>query len=510
MLISPSRFRECIDMYAIVSVFVAILSFTLLWSDGEKREREETNAVAFSLFVVDSETARFVQYLFSRRRERSIVVLNVFFVFLYYSFRSVVSLTLGSLRFDERVDMKELAVNFALFKIVLIATILEPNMVNLGVWILWFGIVCFVKLLARASRLRGEFVACDTGQNGRRFDQSPGLLGVVFVLNLLWLYFSIVLFRQSSWSVLMLFAYESFVNFVDIGHALVLYGLLNFRDANDGPHVHSTYAHRVATYADILTLQSRLLHYVHLLTLKGVSFTLFTAIIGLSARSVWSKLRIRCGAVWKHRKEMRRIESELVPVSGRSIESSDETCSICLGKLSVSPTVELRRCSHMFHRGCLLAWFDHVGFTSQLKCCPMCRASFEEEEVVVEDEEEEETPSSRDEGYVTESRLGRDETTTSRVSDVHETGTSIFDVRVNRGNLFGIHLSLASVEGNSPAGSSSSSSSGGSVGSAHTGCGITGNCGSARASASTGNSTRASTSSGIGGGAIQAFGGACG
>ncbi|GFP79165.1 E3 ubiquitin-protein ligase rha2a [Phtheirospermum japonicum] len=58
---------------------------------------------------------------------------------------------------------------------------------------------------------------------------------------------------------------------------------------------------------------------------------------------------------------------------------SDADCVVCLDRLGEGDHVRRLACSHVFHRGCLDGWLDHLNFS-----CPLCRAPLVSDERVAQ------------------------------------------------------------------------------------------------------------------------------
>jgi autocrine motility factor receptor len=98
---------------------------------------------------------------------------------------------------------------------------------------------------------------------------------------------------------------------------------------------------------DTLMLTATLAHYVQILYLHGISFTLIDAVLFLHMKTVFVHLRDKIIAYRNYRKLAENMKSSYPDVSGEILEGRDEVCPICWDKLMSAKKLP---CGHMFHQ----------------------------------------------------------------------------------------------------------------------------------------------------------------
>lgn len=202
-------------------------------------------------------------------------------------FAFIIWTSLGSLRETERQKLRERLLNYLLFKLVFIGAVLEPDIYELLVWAAWFTALGFLQLCCFTTRDRLEWYAAIPGTALRSHMSAIALLVFILVMNFLWSIFCIYAFYDAGWSVLLLLLYECFALLLDtlqtLGKAMIHVYDMRSVDIWESKNALAYYVEFVT---DTLNLTFKLLHFLHIWALNGISFTLIDAVLFLNMRVV--------------------------------------------------------------------------------------------------------------------------------------------------------------------------------------------------------------------------------
>ena len=316
---------------------------------------------------VFSSDARFrtIRTDFFESKHRTIGCLNFYFLMLYTIFTKVIKSLFGELRSSERQALKERLVNYTLFKIVFCSAVLEPDQIEFGILILWYGMFGFFRMIGKVARDRGE---------------STSLLSLFVLIssNVLWFRIAYDAMSPRSVSESLLVMFESALNMIDLIH-VTLFILLHYKEMYlHGGHweMRRSWNYHVNVFADFFWDSFNLLHCIHVWILKGFSFTLVDAILLLSLKGVCSDLWVQYQDFSRYRETMNGFHVVLRDVTKSDLEKlAKEPCSICLSKLT--RTVKCLPCGHFFHRVCIRNWLESKNSNRK---CPVCRKSVFEDD----------------------------------------------------------------------------------------------------------------------------------
>ncbi len=266
---------------------------------------------------------------------------------------------LGPLRESEQSKLQEKLLNFALFKIMFIAAMLEHGIGSVSVWVLWFVACSILKTFSllgreRVDYLLGVYHGGGAVEIGHR--RPLMLLGLVLLADV-GIVGSALLFC-SSLSFGLLLSYECACIALDCFHAFAKSAF------SESPDTMSQSNYVIDLASDCLFLGASLLHYLHILYLLGVSFTLIDVILLLNMRSVvlslfrkYSSYRLFLAMEAELRDRYPTVEAHDIP--------ADQVCAICRESMDSAKRLP---CDHLYHLSCIRSWLEQNQHN-----CPLCR-----------------------------------------------------------------------------------------------------------------------------------------
>lgn len=120
-------------------------------------------------------------------------------------------------------------VQYTLYKVVFVGVILsesEPR--ELIIWLVWFGVIGFLKVFQRISSLRLEVYSATPEVSRSAHVRIAALLFAILGVNILWFFLCLVLFSSAGVNILLLLIFECLVLFVEVLQTLYNY-FVNFR-----------------------------------------------------------------------------------------------------------------------------------------------------------------------------------------------------------------------------------------------------------------------------------------
>lgn len=139
-------------------------------------------------------------------------------------------------------------------------------------------------------------------------------------------------------------------------------------------------SHRVLDFSAFLfevnALMITVVHFIHVWFLHGVTFNLVDGVLALHIHSAFSALTRKIA----ERRNHYRIAQELnihfkdaTEVELKKASSSGDVCCICLGTMSMG-NVKKVGCGHLYHTHCLREVIERA-YSFEAARCPLCRAS---------------------------------------------------------------------------------------------------------------------------------------
>ncbi|KAF8930596.1 hypothetical protein BGZ58_008161 [Dissophora ornata] len=235
-----------------------------------------------------------------------LIFTNMGFCLAFLAGRLFVRTFFGDLRVIERQHMYDRALNFLLFKVVFVGAILEPRWEELLIWTAWFTILGFLRVFSMLCRDRFEYLTVSPNIPIRVHVKILTMLLMILASNIAWFVFCISVFR----SMLLLLSFECFTLFLDTVQTLVKY-VIHLGDlSRQGP----CESRRMVQYytefvTDTLILVTTLGHYLHIMHLHGISFTLIDAVLFLNMRSVFNNLRKKLASHQSYRQALSNMQA---------------------------------------------------------------------------------------------------------------------------------------------------------------------------------------------------------
>jgi hypothetical protein len=292
---------------------------------------------------------------------QAINILVLFGTLLQYVF-------FGRLLETESKRVWEKLMNFALFKVIFIGAILEPSIKELLIWSVWFSIVGFMHLFSFLSKDRFQnLVTYSPNAPAAVHGRMLTLQLLLLFANLGWFSLCLTVFWDAGAAVLLLLTFECFTLFVDTLQTLGKYTIHLWDLHGNGTwEDRGKYIYMVEFFTDSVILLATLAHYVQILILHGISFTLIDMLIFLHIRIVFNNLRDKIQAYRNYKQLAENMERTYEHVTAEQLAPMNESCAICRERLDGARRLP---CGHMFHFNCLRSWLEYHH------SCPTCRRS---------------------------------------------------------------------------------------------------------------------------------------
>ena len=303
---------------------------------------------------------------------------NLGFNALFIGSYALISAACGRLRPNEREQLRQNSLDFALFKLVFIPIIIEPALEDFAAWLAWFAVMGQLKVLTTLARERIKFLgsALPGSVDRRGCARVVGLLLTITVSMAVGAWVCIGMAGEIGWQLVLIMLFDCVCIALELAKAA----------ADCSAHVHermgddacgasfercSTNKYYALFALDTTASVSRLAHYGQVWTMHGVSFSLVDLMLFILARHCATKLCESTSAMLSYRHTMRTLDTLFPTVDGGHMggtgDGSDDTCVICheiMNRMKQLP------CGHCFHGACLRGWLERGSST-----CPICRAA---------------------------------------------------------------------------------------------------------------------------------------
>ncbi|KAG0377105.1 hypothetical protein BGX24_006709 [Mortierella sp. AD032] len=272
-----------------------------------------------------------------------LVFTNMAFCLAFLAGRLFLRTFFGDLRLIERQHMYDRALNFLLFKVVFVGAILEPRWEELLIWTAWFTILGFLRVFSMLCRDRFEYLTVTPNIPIRVHVKILTMLSMILVSTIAWFVFCISVFR----SMLLLLSFECFTLFLDTIQTLVKY-VIHLGDlSRQGP----CESRRMVQYytefsTDTMILVTTLGHYLHIMYLHGISFTLIDAVLFLNMRSVFNNLRKKLAGHQAYRQALKNMQALYPSATEKELTDYSDDCAICRDSMT---SAKVLPCGHIFH-----------------------------------------------------------------------------------------------------------------------------------------------------------------
>ncbi|KAG2187987.1 hypothetical protein INT44_000737 [Umbelopsis vinacea] len=256
--------------------------------------------------------------------------------------------------------------NFILFKVIFICTVMNPRWGQVLVLALWIGILGFLHIFCKLSRDRFDHLSVTPSVPMVGLYKIVGLLCFILISCFLWYYGCIHLFP----SMLAFLTLETVPVAIDTSQLLIKYvaHIIDnlFEDQMESKGVIMYYSELTA---DLLILLCTILQYLQLLWMHGKSFGWTDIILLLNLRSAFKHLGRKITTHGVHWKALTTIRSSYLHATSHDLLLYGDQCAICRDKMKEAIKLP---CGHCFHLSCLHSWVHHRPFQAT---CPTCRST---------------------------------------------------------------------------------------------------------------------------------------
>ncbi|KAG0341356.1 hypothetical protein BG000_009400 [Podila horticola] len=169
------------------------------------------------------------------------------------------------------------------------------------------------------------------------------MLAMILVSNIVWFVLCISVFR----SMLLLLSFECFTLLLDTVQTTVKY-VIHLGDlSRQGPcESRRTVQYYTEFVTDSMILVTTLGHYLHIMYLHGISFTLIDAVLFLNMRSVFNNLRKKISSHQTYRQALRNMRALYPSATAKQLADYSDDCAICRDSMSSGKVLP---CGHIFH-----------------------------------------------------------------------------------------------------------------------------------------------------------------
>ncbi|KAI9293557.1 hypothetical protein K502DRAFT_325255 [Neoconidiobolus thromboides FSU 785] len=297
----------------------------------------------------------------NQQKVAALIFMNSGFLFLYILGTILIKIFFDELRDIENQHMYDRVLNFLLFKVVFLGAIVETNNDEMILWVSWFAVIGFLRVFSMLCRDRCEYLMEISSSSNRSQFRVLSFLSLIIICDILW--FTVCL--NSFGSMLFLLIFECFTLLLDTLQTLIKY-LIHIKDisSSDIWEEKDVYLRKTEFYTDAAILVVTLIHYIQIVLLQGITFTLIDAVLFLNIRSVFKSLHRKYNIYKSYRSALNYMESRFPSATKNELEDLGDNCPICL-----EPMISAQKlpCSHIFHGRCLRLWLEsHQN-------CPTCR-----------------------------------------------------------------------------------------------------------------------------------------
>ncbi|ELR11345.1 CUE domain containing protein [Acanthamoeba castellanii str. Neff] len=220
----------------------------------------------------------------------------------------------------------------------------------LSIWAGWFSVLGFLKLFSLLSRDRFEYLvtykpSTPLAVHGRIF----ALLVSILLIDALWFAASVSIFGPAGTSVVLLMTFECLTLFLSTVQTVIKYvvHLIDLVRKDEFWELRGSYTFYAEFLTESLILVATIGHYIHILYLHGLSFTLIHVVLFLHMRLAFQGLRIKIAAWSRYRQMNADLNTRYPSVSADELAQYNDSCAICLTHLSAS--AKKLPCGHIFH-----------------------------------------------------------------------------------------------------------------------------------------------------------------
>ncbi|XP_024518489.1 E3 ubiquitin protein ligase RIN2 isoform X1 [Selaginella moellendorffii] len=296
----------------------------------------------------------------------------------------------GTLTLLETQKVVERMINYVLFKGLFLTWVVQPEMMQIALWLAWFAVLGFLKMFQGLARDRLDRLNASPTATVYAHLRVFSVLVLVLLSDLFWIQLCLVVFKDTGISTFMLLLFEPLSIAFETLQAVLVHGvqlldtwqrqsLDTSPAATNGLQPDRSVAgaswewkgmivRNFSFGMDLLSLFLALGHCLHIWWLRGLAFQVVDAILFLNLRALLSAILKRIKGFMRMRTAMSTLQGALPDATQEELLAYDDDCAICK-----EPMVKAKRlpCAHLFHLSCLRSWLDQ-GLADTYSC-PTCR-----------------------------------------------------------------------------------------------------------------------------------------
>eukprot|EP00249_Psilotum_nudum_P016374 c25791_g1_i1 orf=659-2437(-) len=314
------------------------------------------------------------------------LVINCFILMALF----VKVLFFGELSLVETQKVVERLINYVLFKGLFLAWVVQPEILQIALWIGWFAILGFLKMFQGSARDRLERLNASPTATMLSHVRVFAVLVLVLLSDLFWIHLCIFIFKDAGISTFLLLLFEPLIIALDTIQAVVVHGMqlldtwqqrtmdLSSQYTGLQPSERSaagaawewrgTMVRNCSFAMDLVAMLLALGHCLHVWCLRGLGFQVVDGILFLNLRALLSAILRRIKGFMRLKTAMNTLQGALPDATEEELLTYDDDCAICK-----EPMARAKRlpCAHLFHLACLRSWLDQ-GLADTYSC-PTCR-----------------------------------------------------------------------------------------------------------------------------------------
>ncbi|XP_051143166.1 E3 ubiquitin protein ligase RIN2 [Andrographis paniculata] len=286
--------------------------------------------------------------------------------------------------------MLERLINYIIYKGTFLPLVVPPTAFQMGLWSLWLGVLCFLKMFQALARERLERLNASPSATPWTYFRVYSALLLVFSVDVLWILLCLTVYNTARSSMLLLLFFEPLSIAFETLQAIVVHGfqLLEIwlhHSAGDAKNCRLSkifdlspagslgewkgiLIRNMGFFLDMMTMLMALAHYLHIWWLHGMAFHLVDAVLFLNIRALLSAIVKRAKGFIKLRIALGTLHGALPNATSEELRAYDDECAICREPMAKAKKLS---CKHLFHLACLRSWLDQG--LSESYSCPTCR-----------------------------------------------------------------------------------------------------------------------------------------
>eukprot|EP01018_Ginkgo_biloba_P037385 Gb_13512 [translate_table: standard] len=314
------------------------------------------------------------------------LAINVFILVALF----IKAIFFGQLSSLETRKVVERLINYVLFKGIFLTWVVQPDIVQIALWLTWFSVLGSLKMFQGLARDRLERLNASPSATPWTHLRVFSVLVLVLFSDLFWIQLCLMLSKSAGTSTFWLLLFEPLSIAFETLQAVMVHGLQlidtwHRYTVDDSVHCQGlqpsdrsaagaswewkgAIVRNCSFFMEIITLLMALGHCLHIWWLRGLAFQLVDAVLFLNLRALLSAILKRIKGFMRLRTAMNTLQGALPDATQEELRAYDDECAICkepMGRAKRLP------CAHLFHLPCLRSWLDQgLGETYS---CPTCR-----------------------------------------------------------------------------------------------------------------------------------------